>query len=302
MDRRDKLLDGLDLKSAVGVEIGPLCRPVIKKSDGQIVYVDHTDTASLRAKYQADPSVPVDDIVNVDAVWGEQSLQEALGRARQFDYVLASHVVEHVPDMVTWFEEFESILKPHGEVRLAVPDRRYSFDYLRKESRLADVLTAYMYRARIPLPHSILDFMLNAAEVNVLDAWDGKVDEDRLSRFHDFSQAMAVARDADVNHRYHDVHCWVFTPASFAELFEALARVGLMKFRCARFFDTDVNNLEFFVILARCEDQTEAVASWRRMREALTQAKPPKALLGSLRRRGVRALRKAASAARRIQG
>ena len=65
MDRRDKLLQGLDLRTMAGLEIGALCRPLVTKSDGNITYVDYTDTQTLRDRYRQDPNVDIDAIVDV---------------------------------------------------------------------------------------------------------------------------------------------------------------------------------------------------------------------------------------------
>ncbi len=52
------------------------------------------------------------------------------------DLLVASHVIEHVPDLITWLREIASVLKPTGQARLAIPDRRYTFDLLRVETQL----------------------------------------------------------------------------------------------------------------------------------------------------------------------
>lgn len=133
MNRRGKLLAGLDLCSTTGIEIGALTSPIVTPSEGNIIYVDHADLATLRRRYADHASVDVTRIVEVNAVWGANTLQEAIGKDRTVDYVIASHVIEHVPDLLGWLEEIEGVLGPEGTLRLAVPDRRFSFDYLRQE-------------------------------------------------------------------------------------------------------------------------------------------------------------------------
>ena len=68
MGRIEKLRSGLDLGSMTGIEIGPLLQPVVTKSEGDIIYVDHLDTESLKAKYADDQNVDTSKIVSVDAV------------------------------------------------------------------------------------------------------------------------------------------------------------------------------------------------------------------------------------------
>jgi predicted SAM-dependent methyltransferase len=274
LERREKLLLGLDLQNSLGIEIGALDKPVIARQDSQIIYVDHTDTASLKAKYKNDPNVDVERIVNVDAVWGTQTLQEAIGLTPKVDYIVASHVIEHVPDLITWLEELRAVLKPGGEVRLAVPDRRFTFDYLRRETTLADVLNAYIARTRIPLPIAILDFFLNVATVSNIDAWEGKLDTSQPRPKHSVEKAITVARHSFENRNYHDVHCWVFTPRSFGHLFAEAADSGLIRFSCKSFYDTVRYHIEFFVTLRICDNHAEAARSWRNMEQLAANQEP----------------------------
>ena len=108
------MVHGLDLATMVGAEIGPLDKPVVAKSAGQVIYIDHVDTDALRAKYADDPMVDTGKL-HVDAIWGAMTLHEAIAQysrteegafaADGCNYVIASHVIEHVPDMVSWLQE-----------------------------------------------------------------------------------------------------------------------------------------------------------------------------------------------------
>ena len=266
MDRKAKLLSALDMSTAIGVEIGALCRPIVTRGDGTIYYVDHASTDELRQKYKNDPNVDIDALVHVDAVWGRQSLSEALG-GKRVDYVIASHVVEHVPDLVGWFTELGAILKPDGQLRLVVPDKRFTFDLMREESHLSDVLSAYVVRARIPQPQAIIDHIMNVRyDVSAGAIWLGQQSEGRPA--HTFADAIATARDAVANGNYHDVHCWVFTPASFARICRQLVETSLLRMSCIEFFDTERNELEFQVHMQECEDAEHAAGTWKRMEEA----------------------------------
>lgn len=265
MNRREKLLCNIDVARCSGVEIGALCRPLITRKDGQVFYVDHADTATLRQKYRTDPDVDVDALVDVDAVWGDRPLAEAL--EARVDYIVASHVVEHVPDLISWLGELASILRPGGEIRLAIPDRRFTFDYLRSETRLSDVVYAHMMRARTPLPHIVLDYVMNVVKMDGSAAWNGSLRPETLERHHSLAHAIACAAQAK-DGVYHDVHCWVFTPTTFADLMIDLARNGLAIFECTRFFDTASMTIEFFVGLKPTVDRDAAVQSWKAMSRA----------------------------------
>lgn len=264
-DRRAKILRDLDVGKLVGVEIGALASPLVTRDDGNIIYVDHVGTDDLRKKYEQHASIDPSRIVSVDAIWGEMTLREALGDRAPVDYVVASHVIEHVPDVLSWLAELHDALKPGGEVRLAVPDRRYTFDYLRRESEFADILNAFVLKPRRPLPIAILDFTLNTAPVDGIEAWQGRIDPATLIRFCKPDWALHVARDTADNGAYHDAHCWVFTPESFVDLFRQAASLGLIPFTCEAFHPTETFEIEFFVALRACDDQARIVESWERL-------------------------------------
>jgi hypothetical protein len=87
--RRDKILANLNLRALEGIEIGALTSPLVRQDEGNILYIDHADTKTLKAKYLNDPGVDVANIVDVGAVWGSQTLQECIGVHKKVDYVVA---------------------------------------------------------------------------------------------------------------------------------------------------------------------------------------------------------------------
>lgn len=282
MDRREKILAGLDLARLTGIEIGPLDKPLVRRDRGFVLYVDHADTAALRRKYASDPGVDLDALVEVDAVWGESTLADLLearaathrGTPARVDYVVASHVVEHVPDLVGWLAEIRAVLRPGGELRLAVPDRRFTFDCLREDARLADVLAAHLAGARRPTPHAVLDFKLNAVPgVRSERLWGKIEDAARLVPRVDWDEAAGAARAA-AGGAYHDVHCWAVTPYSLADIFVFLAEHGLLRLACSGFEDTADGQLEFFLSLTPSADQGFIAETWRRVRQAARQTAP----------------------------
>lgn len=274
MNIRDKIRLGIDIANVSMMEIGPLYRPFILKSEGDVIYVDHADTESLRTKYAADPKFDVRDIVDVDAVWGSRTLQECLGQGKQVDYVIASHVIEHVPDLITWLRELRSVIKPGGQIRLVIPDKRFTFDYTRRLTELPEVAEALLRKTRRPLPWNILDHVMNVRQVDAVEAWKGALPLESIPLHHSYKMAIAVAKDAIESTNYHDVHCWVFTPYSFAKLMRQCAREGLLDLACAEFGDTPHNSLEFTAFLTASDDASEIDKSWRLMENTVNPAVP----------------------------
>jgi SAM-dependent methyltransferase len=210
--------------------------------------------------------------VEVNAVWGENTLKQCIGQDNKVDYVLASHVIEHVPDLIRWLAEIQEVLKDNGSLRLAVPDRRYTFDYLRSESRLSDVLEAYLLKARRPLPRLIIEHCHMARVVDVTAAWRGKLDARELHSLSNLATGVEAAKDSILNGVYHDTHCWIFTPVSFANLFYQLAELDLVGFACERFFETPRDAFEFYVHLAPTTDRTRILDSWDSMKRELLKS------------------------------
>jgi hypothetical protein len=260
-DRVKLLLQGLDVANTRGLEIGPLQNPILRKPQADVLYVDHVDTSALRAKYAADPQVDPERIVDVDIVWNGGPLS-AVCDGRRFDYVVASHVIEHVPDLIGWLAQLKSVLHPGGTVRLIVPDRRYCFDYRRETSSAADMILAAHTGAVIPGSRQILDFMLNIASLDLDRAWCGQDLPDPAPQQAEYDQAMAVMEHALAHGAYHDVHCWVFTPLAFARLMRQLAAYGLLGFACTRCTATAAGSLDFFVHLMATDDQQLIRESW----------------------------------------
>ena len=282
MDRISKLLLGLDIGQGSGLEIGPLTSPILRRPEAEVLYVDHADTESLRRKYADDAAVDCERIAPVDVVWTSGPLRAAVedafpGCGQAFDHVIASHVVEHVPDVVWWLREIRSVLRPGGSLRLIVPDRRFTMDIARRETGIADALAAYLGTARRPQPREIIDFYCNYTAIDRNVAWSGvRPGRDGCALEH-APLAIEKATSA-LGGDYHDVHCSVFTPASFAGLMAGLARLDLLDFACTGMFETVEGELDFFVHLQAVGDRAAIGDSWERAGAGLRQSPATAAL------------------------
>jgi SAM-dependent methyltransferase len=250
-DRRAKLLEHIDVERMVGLEIGPLCRPIVARGDGRIHYLDHATTEELQRKYAGDKNVDVAGICRVDFVWQGATLRETIPDGLTFDYVIASHVIEHVPNVIGWLQQIGEILRPGGVLSLAVPDRRYTFDYLRPVSTLAELVESYVRGDTRPSPRQIFDFCGNVIEVDAAAAWSPGFAPDRSKRFHSDEAALNLAREGVKGERYIDVHCTVYTADSFVDLLGQIFRLDLLDFEVASFFPPAPGTIEFFVSLRK---------------------------------------------------
>ncbi|UPJ98258.1 methyltransferase domain-containing protein [Bradyrhizobium sp. 172] len=229
---RDKLIGHLDVEGGRGAEIGPLNDPLLFKPGANVLYVDHLDTAGIREKYKS----LNDDIYEVDRPMVEDSLYEALKDDAPLDYVVASQVMEHVPNPIRWMLEIASALRADGVFSLSLLDRRMTSDLYRQESRASDMITAYFHNNTVPDVRSVYDHYSEAPAVNMHSAIPDSVVE-RL-QINDANDPMAMARRA-YSRKYLDVRCWVFTPVSFLLLMAQIAGEGLVPFRLKQFYPTD---------------------------------------------------------------
>jgi SAM-dependent methyltransferase len=265
INRNSKLLSHIQPKHQDGIEVGPLSTPIITKeqSNGHVFYVDYATTEELREKYKNDPNININDICEVDFIWGESTFSEIV-KGREFDYLVASHVVEHVPDMIGWLHEIGIVLKDGGVLSLAIPDKRFTFDHLRESSSPGTLIEAYLLKKRRPGPREIFDHLVLFNNINAEEVWGNQMSNRKIEPEKDTClAALAFAKDSIETDHYHGVHVNVFTPVNFLDLLEIIIKLNLFDYKIIDFFETDQNSNEFFASFQRSPrlyDQTELIS------------------------------------------
>lgn len=253
--RRALILGEIDPARMRGLEIGALDKPLVRKADGDIRYVDFADTQTIRSRTY-DSTVDAQAIVDVDIVWATRPLAEAAGEP--VDYIVASHVIEHVPDLIGWLQDLGGALKPDGRLALAVPDKRFSFDLLRNPSTISEAIEAFVLQYRRPSIRQVADQSAWVAFVDIAEAWrrdltldppPKKLGDQALQVA--YSQAGFLSREPV----YLDTHCWVFTPQSLLRLLDMFAQLKLLPFRVEGFTTTPRDELEFYLQLRRTDPE-----------------------------------------------
>lgn len=262
MSRRDIALKCIDITKGRGLELGPLFSPLVSKQEAKISYLDHVSTEDLKKKYDAHPikgyPVPLESITPIDYVLENNSLKQTL-RGKKFDYVIASHVMEHIPDLVSWLADVESILNEGGVLSLVIPDKRFTFDVLRDESRPADVIGAYLDKYNRASSVAMYDYMSNFRHnVVAAEAWQNPYADYSKNKKNTIQRAYEVCLDNIVPGNYVDAHCFVFTPYSFFEVVRSLVKHDLFGYEVAYFEDTPENQLEFYVSLRKVKQSSRA--------------------------------------------
>jgi 2-polyprenyl-3-methyl-5-hydroxy-6-metoxy-1,4-benzoquinol methylase len=245
---REQIVLRLVDRSGKGLEIGPSYNPIAPKSQGwSVETVDHLDAERLREKYAAwgvDPS----KVEEVDHVIADKSLAETVGKRDYFDFVIASHVIEHTPDFVGFLKDCQRLLKPNGVLSLAVPDKRFCFDVFQSLTTTGMVFQAHHEERKRHSPGTIFD-----AYANHIMADGALVGFDRmhphLQLVHDIRQSTALTRAYIGSGAFTDTHAWNFTPSSFLLIIQDLCDMGLIDLGTVAFHETI--GFEFFVSLRK---------------------------------------------------
>ena len=261
LSRAEALLAPLD-RSASIFEVGPSYNPIAPKADGwKTSVLDHTTRAELVKKYRGHPGVDVSSIEDVDFVWTGGPITDAVPARLHgaFDAFIASHVIEHTTDMVGFLDSAARLLTPDGVVILAVPDKRFCFDYFRPLTTTGEVLEAHAAPRSRHTRQICFEHLAYAVKSGGTGAW-GQMPTEALSFFHSLARARDLFSTAseDPSSPYVDMHAWKFTPASFELLMLELARLGETDWRVDRL--TPTLGCEFYVWLRRGRGKAVAAA------------------------------------------
>lgn len=246
-NRKARVLAGID-RNGFGLEIGPSHDPLAPKGEGYKVHViDHASREELLAKYRPH-NIPLDRIEEVDFVWRGQTYLELTERPKFYDWIIASHVIEHTPDLIAFLADCDSILKDTGVLSLVIPDKRYEFDRFRPITGLARIVDAHLAGHKIHTAGAAAEYFMNVVTKAGLHSWDAGTPGE-----YDFVHSAQLARDMIREVResgaYLDVHNWCFVPHSFRLLMADLYTLGYIKLREVDFHP--VEGHEFYMTLAR---------------------------------------------------
>jgi len=263
MKRLQRLREGINRSDEV-LEIGPYHAPIASKALGyRATTLDLVGADELRVRAEADPSIDdagVKAIEEVDLVGSACAVgdlvRDRLGPAKRFDWVLASHTIEHMPDPIRFLEQCAQVLGPGGILRMAVPDRRGCFDHFRPSSDIGEWVQAYRERRTRPTVYQVFREECYRAQVTGRDggrvvwrlgeipARDIKVAEQSLALFRAWFGPSGIEPT-----EYIDTHCWAFTPESFELLVRDTIAFGLVSLDVTRMSRT--HGHEFFIDLRR---------------------------------------------------
>ena len=190
--RRKTIEEYVDVKNAHMLEIGALDCPTYSKNEVYIKYLDFASKSILAKKSAGDPRYIGDNLVDIDYVCSTPEYSKFIDE--KFDLVIANHVIEHIPDTIRWLNEIHQILIPGGNIFLSVPDKRYTFDIIRRNTTFIDLLRNYNNEIKKPDFYHLLEHFYYHKSITAQEAWTNKhIDKVKQYRF-DPETAVAVAK------------------------------------------------------------------------------------------------------------
>ena len=126
-----------------GIEIGALGNPLmVNPKKCRVTYVDWLDREGL---IRHNPAVPAGCIRQPDVVGNAMDLN--MFADESMDFVIASHLLEHLPNPIRAMKEFYRVLKTGGILYLTIPDKRWTFDKERPITSLSHLVDDYTKEA-----------------------------------------------------------------------------------------------------------------------------------------------------------
>jgi hypothetical protein len=247
MNRNEKVLRHID-KNKHGLEIGPSHNPIAPKSLGYNVHViDHISREQLIHKYR-DHGVDLSKIEEVDFVWRGERYSELIGKTKCYDWIIASHLIEHTPDLISFLNDCEAILKDDGVISLVIPDKRYCFDHHRPITGISKIIDSYFQKSTIHTPGTVAEYFLNVVSQSGKIAWSPATTGE-YGLVHSLEDALQGMESVINEKAYLDVHAWCFVPHSFRLIIHDLFCLGLISFKEVEFYPTE--GCEFYITLGK---------------------------------------------------
>lgn len=181
-----------------GIEIGALNNPLrLGEKVASVLYIDRADRESLIGQ---NPETCETGIRKPDMIADAEDLGPLLSDSQ--DFVIACHVLEHMPNPLKALLEIFRVLKPGGILYLSIPDKRFTFDNKRPITTLTHVIKDYKEGATVETSTSHYQEWVDLVELQKHKPLFTTVDEAKRYRIH--------------------FHVWV--PESVPEMLQYLAK------------------------------------------------------------------------------
>ena len=213
-----------------GVEIGALWRKFPVHPKVRVWYVDRDTTDALNVHYsEVERPLMKPDVV-ADAV-------QLPFRPGSLDFLIASHVLEHLQFPLAALEEWYRLLAPGGVLLLRVPDKRFTFDVKRQRTPLTHLLQEQSNPASLNKRAHFIDWLQAVTEYRPATA--------------EFEQELNRLLEMDYSIHYH-----VWTTDDLRELLEYTRAKMQLKWTINIFWGAHFYRKETIALLQRTSSES----------------------------------------------
>lgn len=161
-----------------GLELGALHNPVDFDADkATVLYADRLLKADAIAAFPELEDM-AKDIVETDLVIDIDTDSLEIIKEKNFDFVIANHVIEHLVNPISFLKRISDNLKANGRLFLTVPNMEFTHDSNRRLTRYKTLLLKYYLGTQKLSNSRIRDYLKNKHEVSEVNPHTQKYFED----------------------------------------------------------------------------------------------------------------------------
>lgn len=148
-----------------GVELGALHNPMVTNKElSNVVYADKLPREEAIIAFPELESVE-NDIVETDLIVDLDQDSLTFLAEREFDFVIANHVIEHLVNPIIFLEKLNANMKAGALLFLTVPNKDYTHDVNRKLTRYSHLrIERFLKTKRLSNSH-VRDYLKNKLPV-----------------------------------------------------------------------------------------------------------------------------------------
>lgn len=150
-----------------GIEIGAGHNPVLVDPSCDVKYVDKLTSKEFRDAF---PELPDPRITEADIIAdvAKDGLSVIADSSR--DFIIASHIIEHLPNPLGFLKECYRVLRNYGVIYLAIPDKNFTFDKDRERTKLEHIIKDFRDNIINVDEEHLIDFLKFAARIKIPDS------------------------------------------------------------------------------------------------------------------------------------
>lgn len=226
-----------------GIEIGALQRPIeLNPAYCSVTYLDHFSASQLRERF---PELGDEEITSPDVICDVVASGLSCIQDGRLDFVIASHLLEHLPNPLGFLLECHRVLRVAGVLLLIVPDKNYTFDKDRERTPIAHLIDDLKNNTTAVDEEHVIDFVVNAAKQSI--PADPEVRKAMLQRELDRS-----------------IHVHVWDCADLLELLEYLVRAEASSWElCECYLPKGITNESVLVLRKTAAQKEQALAHFQ---------------------------------------